>query len=72
MELFLLQENDFQGSVMLSSDGRNRRSFYNYFLSRRSGERLVDGVAGDLSEALDTMRAHIRYLAAQEASPAAR
>jgi hypothetical protein len=43
----------------------SQRSFYSYSLWRtRSGEHLFDGAAGDLSEAMDTMRAHIRYLSA--------
>jgi len=72
MELYLVQENGFQGSVKLNSSTHHRRSFYSYVLSRGSGERLYDGAAGDLSEAVDTMRAHIRYLSAQEGSLAAR
>ena len=72
MELYLVQENGFQGSVKLSRSAHNRRSFYSYALSRGSGEQLYDGAAGDLSEAVDTMRAHIRYLSAQERNLAAR
>jgi len=71
MELYSVQENGFQGSVRLSSSTHNRRSFYNFVLSRGSGERLYDGAAGDLSEAVDTMRAHIRYLSAREGNLAA-
>jgi hypothetical protein len=63
MQLWLVEENEFGGKVQLSSG--SQRSFYSYSLWRtRSGEHLFDGAAGDLSEAMDTMRAHIRYLSA--------
>ena len=63
MQAWVLQENDFQGKIKLSS--QSRYSFYSYSLWRaRTGEHLFDGAAGDLTEALDTMRAHIRYLSA--------
>jgi hypothetical protein len=63
MQAYALQENDFCGNVSLSS--LRRHSFYRYSLWRANrGEHLFDGVAGDLSEALDTLRAHIRYLSA--------
>ena len=64
MQAWVLQENDFQGNVNLTS--QRRYSFYRYSLFRsRTGEHLFDGVAGDLREALDTMRAHIRHLSAR-------
>jgi hypothetical protein len=63
MQTWAIQENDFGGKVQLSS--RSRHSFYSYSLWReQTGEHLFDGAAGDLAEALDTMRAHIRYLSA--------
>jgi hypothetical protein len=64
MEPYVLQESDYWGNVKQSS--RSRHSFYSYSLWRaRSGEHLFDGAAGDLAEALDAMRAHIRYLSAE-------
>jgi hypothetical protein len=61
MQTWAIQENDFGGMVKLSS--QSRYSFYRYSLWReQTGEHLFDGAAGDLTEALDTMRAHIRYL----------
>ena len=64
MEPYLLQESDFAGNVRQST--RKRHSFYSYSLWRaRSGEHLFDGFAGDLAEAIETMRAHIRYLSAE-------
>jgi len=65
MQTWVLQENDFGGDVKLSS--QSRRSFYRYSLWRAcTGEHLFDGAAGDLAEALDTMRAHIRYMSAAQ------
>ncbi|HKH99179.1 MAG TPA: hypothetical protein VJ999_08730 [Candidatus Sulfotelmatobacter sp.] len=64
MQAWVLQEDDFQGKVKRTS--RPRYSFYLYSLWRsRTGEHLFDGVAGDLAEAMDTMRAHIRHLTAR-------
>jgi len=64
MQAWVLQENDFQGKVRQAS--RMRHSFYQYSLWRsRTGEHLFDGAAGDLAEALETLRAHIRYLSAR-------
>lgn len=63
MQTWDLQEDDFRGNVKLASQPRH--SFYRYSLWRAgSGEHLFDGAAGDLSEALDTMRAHLRHLSA--------
>jgi hypothetical protein len=64
MQTWVIEENDFGGKVKLSS--HLRHSFYRYSLWRaQSGEHLFDGAAGDLAEALDTMRAHIQYLSAE-------
>jgi len=64
MQAWVLQENDFEGQIKLAS--RPRYNFYFYSLWRsRTGEHLFDGVAGDLAEALDTLRAHIRHLSAR-------
>jgi hypothetical protein len=61
----VIQENNFRGNIKLSS--QSRHSFYRYSLWRaQTGEHLFDGAAGDRIEALDTMRAHMRYLAAGE------
>jgi hypothetical protein len=65
MQTWVIREDDFCGNVKVSS--RPRHSFYSYSLWRaRTGERLFDGAAGDLAEAIDTMHAHIRYLMAGE------
>ncbi len=61
MQTWALQENDFGGKVKVSS--QSRRNFYSYSLWRANeNEHLFDGAAGDLAEAMDAMRAHIRYL----------
>jgi hypothetical protein len=66
MQTWAIQEHDFNGDVKLSSQAR--RSFYRYSLWRaRTNEHLFDGAAGDLAEAMDAMRAHIRYLSAEGA-----
>jgi hypothetical protein len=64
MQTWVLRDKDFGGKVRLSSQGSQaRRNFYSYSLWRaRTNEHLFDGAAGDLAEAMDAMRAHIRYL----------
>jgi hypothetical protein len=63
MQAWILQENDFQGKVRQAS--RMQHSFYRYSLwHSRTGEHLFDGAAGDLAEALESLRAHIRHLSA--------
>jgi hypothetical protein len=65
MQTCVIQDRDFRGNIELSS--QSRRSFYRYSLWRaQTGEHIFDGAAGDRDEALDTMRAHIRYMAAGE------
>jgi hypothetical protein len=65
MQSCVIQDSNFRGSIELSSHSRYR--FYRYSLWRvQTGEHLFDGAAGDRVEALDTMRAHIRYLVAGE------
>jgi hypothetical protein len=64
---WVVQENDYNGNVNLKS--RTRQNFYSYYLRRaKTGEHLFDGAAGDLAEAMDSLRAHIRYLSATEGS----
>ncbi len=63
MQIWTVQESEFNGKVKLSSS--SRRIFYRYSLWRaRTGEHLFDGAAGDLAEALDSLHAHIGYLSA--------
>jgi len=70
MEYFVIRENDFRGQVSLSL--QSDQPFYKYSVWRNcSGEHLFDGAAGDLAEAVDTMRAHITHLEAHlESGPA--
>lgn len=61
MQDWIIHEDGIRGNVKLSSQPRH--SFYRYSLWRAgTGEHLFDGVAGDLAEALDTMRAHVRFI----------
>jgi hypothetical protein len=63
MDYFVIQRSDFCGQVSpaLHADP----PFYTYSLWRTgSGEHLFDGAAGDLPEAVETLRAHIDHLAA--------
>lgn len=70
MQTWVIQEQDFNGNVKLSS--RPRHSFYSYSLWRaQTGEHLFDGAAGDLTEALESLHAHISYLSAEIAGAAA-
>jgi hypothetical protein len=62
MEYFVIRENDFRGQVNLNL--QSKQPFYKYSISRDcSGEHLFDGAAGDLAEAVDTVRAHMTHLA---------
>jgi hypothetical protein len=61
MQAWVLQDSEFHAKVRATS--RSRYNFYSYSLWRsRNDEHLFDGVAGDLAEALDTLRAHFRHL----------
>jgi hypothetical protein len=63
MQSCVIQDNGFRGNIELSSHARH--SFYRYSLWRAgTGEHLFDGAAGDRTEALDAMRAHIHFLSA--------
>jgi len=65
MQSCVIQDSQFRGNIELSS--QSRHSFYRYSLwHAQTGEHLFDGAAGDRAEAMDTMRAYIRYLATGE------
>lgn len=65
MQNWVVEDNDYSGNVKLRSQPRH--SFYSYSLWRaKTGEHLFDGAAGDLAEAVESLRAHIRYLSASE------
>ena len=62
MSCYEVQECGYTGQIWPES--RQSHQFYFYSVSRNpQRERLFDGVAGDMAEALSTMHAHIRYLA---------
>jgi hypothetical protein len=61
MQTWVLQEDGFRGNVQLSS--QSGHSFFRYSLwFAGTDERLFEGAAGDVAEALATMHAHVRYL----------
>lgn len=61
MNCYEIQESGYIGQVWPSV--QHLHQFYFYSVSRTpQRERLFDGVAGDVSEALSTLHAHIRYL----------
>lgn len=62
MHCYEIQESGYTGRVWPAAP--HPHQFYFYSVSRNpQRERLFDGVAGDMAEALSTMLAHIRYLA---------
>ena len=67
MDCYEIDESGYTGQVWPSTS--YPQQFYFYSVSRTpQRERLFDGAAGDVAEALSTMRAHIRYLAFGDAS----
>jgi len=65
MQTWVIQKHDFNGNIKVSA--RTHKSFYQYSLWRaRTGEHLFDGAAGDLAEAVDSLQAHISFLAAKD------
>ena len=69
MTCYEIQECGYTGQVWPSSE--HPHQFYFYSVSRTpQRERLFDGVAGDMAEALSTMQAHIRYLVSDGGSAA--
>jgi hypothetical protein len=61
MSCYEIQESGYTGRVWPAS--QRDHQFYVYSLSRApQREKLFDGAAGDVAEAVSTMQAHIRYL----------
>jgi hypothetical protein len=61
MNCYEIQEGGFTGRVWPAS--QHPYQFYFYSVSRSTQrERLFDGAAGDIAEAVSTMHAHIRFL----------
>ena len=64
MNNFEIQECGYTGQLWLCS--QHPHQFYCYSVSRSpQPQRLFDGVAGDVAEAVSTLQAHIRYLASE-------
>jgi len=69
MNCYEIQESGYTGRVWAGS--QQPRQFYFYSVSRfPQRERLFDGVAGDVAEAVATMQAHIRFLSSDGGSVA--
>jgi hypothetical protein len=67
MNCYEIQENGYTGQVWPSANFA--KQFYCYSVSRTpQRERLFDGVAGDIAEAVSTMQAHIRFLVSEGGS----
>lgn len=61
MSCYEIQESGYTGQVWPAPQCDHQ--FYFYSVSRApQREKLFDGAAGDVAEALSTMQAHIRYL----------
>lgn len=61
MSCYEIQECGYTGQVRPSS--KQARPFYWYSVSRiPQREPLFEGAAGDIAEAVSTLKAHIRYL----------
>jgi len=61
MDHFVVQGANFCGQVSQST--HSNPPFYTYSLWRTSsGEHLFDGAAGDLTEAMETLRAYMDHL----------
>jgi hypothetical protein len=68
MNCYEIQELGYAGQVKQCS--QHSHQFYSYSVLRiPQRERLFDGVAGDIAEAVSTLRAHIQYLSADRGSP---
>lgn len=67
MNCFEIQESGYTGQVWAAAGYSHPVYFYSVSRTPQR-ERLFDGAAGDVAEALSTMRAHIRYLAFGDAS----
>jgi hypothetical protein len=69
MNCYEIQESGYAGQVKPCS--RYPHEFYSYSVLRiPQRERLFDGVAGDIAEAVSTLREHIRYLSGDRGSHA--
>lgn len=62
MNCYEIQEHGYTGQVWPGAEHPQQFYFYSVLRTPQC-ERLFDGVAGDIAEAVSTMQAHIRYLA---------
>ncbi len=52
----------FFGIIIQSCDAHSAKMFHQYYIGRRPGKLLFDGVAGDENEALETVNAYLEML----------
>lgn len=62
MNCFEIQESGYTGQVWAAAGYSHPVYFYSVSRTPQR-ERLFDGAAGDVAEAVSTLQAHIRYLA---------
>ena len=68
MNYVVVQGSDFRGQVGLAQN--SNPPLYTYSLWRtRSGEHLFDGVAADIDEALESVRAYIDHFSSGASAP---
>jgi len=67
MNCFEIQESGYTGQVWPAAGYSHPVYFYSVSRTPQR-ERLFDGAAGDVAEAVSTLQAHIRYLAFGDAS----
>jgi len=67
MNCFEIQESGYTGQVWAAAGYPHPVYFYSVSRTPQR-ERLFDGAAGDVAEAVSTMQAHIRYLVFGDAS----
>ena len=65
MECLIPCTPTYHGLVEMKIQARTRRQYFRYVVVSEDGEPLVDGYAGDVKEANDSIKAHIRYMREQ-------
>ncbi|HVN21470.1 MAG TPA: hypothetical protein VMU05_21975 [Dongiaceae bacterium] len=69
MTCYEIQQSGYTGQVWAAPECSRPLYFYSV-LRTPQRERLFDGAAGDIAEAVSTMQAHIEYLASGGGSTA--
>ncbi len=61
----VLYPGAYHGEIEKKVQARSQRAYYRYVILSDSGQQLFDGCAGDVKEASDSIKAHLRFLNAQ-------